>query len=449
MTGRPWVTASLRAHLGVGESHRVVPRVLPAMRYRAARRVSVLPCLRTGFRRDACRRRGGSGTHPGGAATAERRSAELASRSLPGHRSDRAGERGRALGPRGTRVDHPDDQRFPPASTATVATPRVTTTPPTATIASVGPVGPTQKATVVRVTDGDTIRVEIDGQEFPVRYIGMDTPEPDDPDPTVKAFADQATAANAKLVEGQEVILERDVSDTDSFDRLLRDVWVDGPAGPIHVGLELVRQGFAQVSTYPPDVRYTGALLAAQVDARANGAGLWAAAPTAEPAPTRTVVLDDRMAFVGSDARTHFEGSIGDYTWAAVAIDGDRATVRWDVQADDADCQVAWRLEPQGAEVIKSTVRVDAGQREADNRRYDVDFEDAAFFVASSCPTWAMTMQTTAPPADGGDCDDSYPGVCIPPYPPDLDCGEIAERNFAVVGSDPAWIRPRRRRHRL
>ena len=56
--------------------------------------------------------------------------------------------------------------------------------------------------------------------------------------------------------------------------------------------------------------------------------------------------------------------------------------------------------------------------------------------VSSTCPTWVMTMQGTST-ATGGDCDDSYPGVCIPPYPPDLDCGDIAERDFAVQGSDP------------
>ncbi len=34
-------------------------------------------------------------------------------------------------------------------------------------------------------------------------------------------------------------------------------------------------------------------------------------------------------------------------------------------------------------------------------------------------------------------CDSSYPDVCIPPYPPDLDCGEITYSNFRVIGSDP------------
>jgi micrococcal nuclease len=36
-----------------------------------------------------------------------------------------------------------------------------------------------------------------------------------------------------------------------------------------------------------------------------------------------------------------------------------------------------------------------------------------------------------------GDCDPSYPGVCIPPSPPDLDCADIPHRRFTVVGADP------------
>lgn len=328
------------------------------------------------------------------------------------------------------------------ASTSAVATsvpitpvPAASTPPPPDAVFA--PTGPTQSATVVRVTDGDTIVVVIDGVEARVRYIGMDTPEPDAADPAIRAMADQATAANVALVEGREVILERDVSETDRFDRLLRNVWVptfDG--GLVMVGLELVREGFAQVSTYPPDVRYVDLLTDVQDEARARGVGLWAPASTASPAATALVSLVDTLTFVGTDERTRFEGAAGAYTWSALAFEGARATVRWDVRAGDADCRVAWRLEPTAGDVIKSTVRVAAGGREQDNRRYDIDFEDAALAVSSTCPTWVMTMQGTST-ATGGDCDDSYPGVCIPPYPPDLDCGDIAERDFAVQGSDP------------
>ena len=329
-----------------------------------------------------------------------------------------------------------------PSATAAAATPRATVAAvasPTAstTQSTSGPIGQTDVATVVRVTDGDTIRVALDGQEFPVRYIGMDTPEPDDPDAAIQALAERATAANAALVAGREVILERDVSDTDRFDRLLRDVWVDGPDGPVNVGLELVRQGFAQVSTFPPDVRYTDLLLQAETAARSREAGLWAPMPSVA-ASQPVAVVDEALTFVGPDERAAFRGAVGEYQWTALAVDGDRATVRWDVRAEDADCRVGWRLEPAEGEVINSTVRVDAGGREEDNRRYDIDFEEAALLVTSTCPAWLLTMQTAWIAADGGgDCDDSYAGVCIPAYPPDLDCGEITERNFAVVGSDP------------
>jgi hypothetical protein len=53
-------------------------------------------------------------------------------------------------------------------------------------------------------------------------------------------------------------------------------------------------------------------------------------------------------------------------------------------------------------------------------------------------PTPIYSNPTPFPPDPPvGKCDPSYPTVCIPPYPPDLDCGEISYRRFKVVGSDP------------
>lgn len=73
-------------------------------------------------------------------------------------------------------------------------------------------------ARVTRVIDGDTIDVEISGQTYRVRYVGVNTPERDE-----ECYA-EAVAANAALVEGRTVRLEFDTSDTDRFDRLLRYV---------------------------------------------------------------------------------------------------------------------------------------------------------------------------------------------------------------------------------
>lgn len=120
-------------------------------------------------------------------------------------------------------------------------------------------------ATVVGVTDGDTIRVELDGSELPLRLIGIDAPE------RRECFADEATAALRDLVGGRQVTLVRDTSDRDRHGRLLRYVSVDGE----HVNATLVQQGFALARRYPPDTARAEELAAAEEQARADGAGLW------------------------------------------------------------------------------------------------------------------------------------------------------------------------------
>jgi len=94
-----------------------------------------------------------------------------------------------------------------------------------------GPTGQMTEATVVRIVDGDTIVVAFGGTEYKVRYIGMDTPETVDPNKAVQWMGPQATVANAILVDGKTVFLEKDVSEVDQYDRLLRYVWLnDGGA---------------------------------------------------------------------------------------------------------------------------------------------------------------------------------------------------------------------------
>jgi micrococcal nuclease len=82
------------------------------------------------------------------------------------------------------------------------------------------------------------------------------------------------------MVQGKPALLERDVSETDRFGRLLRYVWVDG----VLINAELVREGWAQSSSYPPDVRYQACFRQLEREAREAGRGIWApAAPTAQP----------------------------------------------------------------------------------------------------------------------------------------------------------------------
>lgn len=130
---------------------------------------------------------------------------------------------------------------------------------------------------VVRVVDGDTI--EIDGG-IKVRYIGIDTPETVHPQKGLECFGKEAASENRKLVAGKMVRLEKDVSETDRYGRLLRYVFLPQDTEgffDLLVNDYLVRQGYAQASTYPPDVFYQEELQNAQEEAKNNNRGLWAA----------------------------------------------------------------------------------------------------------------------------------------------------------------------------
>ena len=122
------------------------------------------------------------------------------------------------------------------------------------------------QAQLIRVIDGDTIEVAVNGETRKVRYIGMDTPENGD------TFFTEATDANNQLVTGQTLTLVKDVSETDRYDRLLRYVFV---GDNIFVNYELVNQGYAQIATFPPDVACEELFREAQTNARDSERGLW------------------------------------------------------------------------------------------------------------------------------------------------------------------------------
>ncbi len=126
----------------------------------------------------------------------------------------------------------------------------------------------TELIKVTKVIDGDTIEIE-EGQR--VRYIGIDTPETVHPNEPIECFGVEASNKNKELVLGKNVSLEKDVSETDKYGRLLRYVWV----GDLMVNEYLVREGYAQSSTYPPDVKYQDRFVEAQRKAREESKGLW------------------------------------------------------------------------------------------------------------------------------------------------------------------------------
>jgi micrococcal nuclease len=126
---------------------------------------------------------------------------------------------------------------------------------------------------VTRVVDGDTAHVEIDGEDVTVRFIGIDTPETVAPDEPVECFGPEASAYTQRRLEGKRVRLEYDVEREDRYGRTLAYVWL----GDELFNETLVRQGYALVTTFPPDVRYVDRFTAAQREARQDDAGLWGA----------------------------------------------------------------------------------------------------------------------------------------------------------------------------
>ena len=123
-----------------------------------------------------------------------------------------------------------------------------------------------ETVTVTRVIDGDTIVIAT-GQL--VRYIGIDTPEIN---PKIEAYGFAAWEANRELVEGKEITLECDISETDKYGRLLRYVYIDD----IFVNAELVRRGLAEAKAYPPDTKHQEYLEELEAVAREAGQGIWA-----------------------------------------------------------------------------------------------------------------------------------------------------------------------------
>lgn len=137
-------------------------------------------------------------------------------------------------------------------------------------------------ATVTSVTDGDTIKVGIDGTNYTVRLIGVDTPEVYG---TAEYFGQEASNfTKNSLAIGSTVYLQRDVSEFDKYGRLLRYVWTQRPAtddptydevASMMFNAQLVSNGYAAPSTYPPDVKYAAYFQQLSRQAFEGNWGLW------------------------------------------------------------------------------------------------------------------------------------------------------------------------------
>nr|WP_318539178.1 thermonuclease family protein [Terribacillus saccharophilus] len=136
--------------------------------------------------------------------------------------------------------------------------------------------GTTDKVEVslIRIVDGDTIKVNYNGQEETVRYLLVDTPETKAPNKCVQPYGKDASKRNEELVtDAEKLELEFDVGGrTDKYGRLLAYVYADG----VSVQQTLLEEGLARVAyVYPPNTRYLDTFEEAEASAKNDDEAVW------------------------------------------------------------------------------------------------------------------------------------------------------------------------------
>ncbi|MEA2574457.1 MAG: micrococcal nuclease [Chloroflexia bacterium] len=179
----------------------------------------------------------------------------------------------------------------------------------------------------MRVIDGDTIEVLVQGRQARVRLIGMDAPETSQGS---ACYGKEATEKVEQLLApvGERLLMEKDVSETDRYGRLLRYVWYETSSGPVMLNLELVKQGYARIATFPPDVKYEATFVQAEMVAREQKLGLWGdcSRPTEPPAATATLAAQPASTVAEPPAASD------------TTVPGGSTTLRYDPNGPDRDC---------------------------------------------------------------------------------------------------------------
>lgn len=230
-----------------------------------------------------------------------------------------------------------------------------------------------EAAEVSSVTDGDTIKIITNGVEDTVRLLHIDAPETTNFGGGMQCGGPESSAYLEYVLSFAPdgiVYLEYDQTERDRFDRRLSYIWFQIGDDVYMVNEVMVRNGWAESDTYPPDDKYKE-----QLD-------------EAEQFSVQKV-LGVRLLC----------GRFGQETGSA----------------------------PSGQQLREAQQRQpNQGQFEGIVAREQLDAQ----------PT-EVPQEAAAPVHRDGDCDPAYPTVCIPPYPPDLNCGDIEHRRFQVLPPDP------------
>ena len=146
-----------------------------------------------------------------------------------------------------------------------------------------------EKAQVVKHVDGDTVHVKFeDGRIEKLRFIGVDAPELASELREAEFYAEEASEYLHSLIYGKTIYLEKDVSDRDQYNRLLRYVWLESALENVDfdnitktdlanhmVNAKLLADGYAKLVTFPPDFKYHNFLREFNKEARESDLGLW------------------------------------------------------------------------------------------------------------------------------------------------------------------------------
>lgn len=127
---------------------------------------------------------------------------------------------------------------------------------------------------VIKVTDGDTLDINIDGQKQTIRLIGLNTPETVDPRKPVECFGKQASDKAKELLTGKKVRIEKDPSqgDYDKYQRLLAYVFLEDGT---NFNKYMIQEGYGYEYTYDLPYKYQKEFKLAQEQARSQKKGLW------------------------------------------------------------------------------------------------------------------------------------------------------------------------------
>jgi len=166
---------------------------------------------------------------------------------------------------------------------------------------------------VIKVVDGDTITVDIDGKAETLRLIGIDTPETVDPQKPVEYFGVEASNKAKLVLTGKSVRLEADSTqdERDRYGRLLRYVFLEDGT---NFNKMMIDEGYAYEYTYSTLYKYQTEFKQAEVVAKELEMGLWGTSedsvdsiPTPDPTPISGQYNCSSNVYNCTDFSTHTE----------------------------------------------------------------------------------------------------------------------------------------------